>query len=46
MLPVLSKREVCCKIVTEKALVLTGTHEHANGFRDVKILKSLHPTIL
>ena len=35
----IGKREVYCKIVKEKALVLTGTHAHADGFSNMKLLK-------
>lgn len=39
ILPVLNKKEVYCKIVKEKALVLTGTHEYAKSFCNTKLLK-------
>ena len=39
VLPVINKRQVYCKIVRGKALVLTGTHAHANAFSDIRLLK-------
>ena len=39
ILPILNKKEVYYKTVKERGLVLTGTHEHAKGFCDTKLLK-------
>lgn len=39
ILPVLNKKEVYYKIVKERGLVLTGTHEHAKSFCNTKLLK-------
>lgn len=39
ILPVLSKKEVYCKIVKERGLVLTGTHDYTKSFCGTKLLK-------
>lgn len=39
ILPVLNKKEVYYKIVKERGLVLTGTHEYAKSFCNTKLLK-------
>ena len=42
ILPVLTKKDVYCKIVKEKALVLTGKHDYADGFRNMRLLHDVN----